>query len=311
MTRISRVKKLQPLQLAVSSLYTAPRAPFLLATRTISATATVRNSNGSSSTKSTEWVRGKLWKGEAPGAEDPYTQRSQAEDTTLSSLPRETLHHLEAEGGDAREQQHIPYPLRESRLVLPARRSEAETPGEVQSTSAGYVPAETIDELEVVAPLNKWWDQPGHWGAESDFKGFGASGRISEREVVEVYLRQAVVEMLALKGEGVFGEWALKKWRAGGRAELNEALAVAIDVAEGGAATLRGASAKGLVDRLTGKMSEAEQPVASERVSVEEAREMIKAWEDGWKDIVLDDSAKFAVCVARVAPPSNVVGFRD
>ena len=230
-------------------------------------------------------LRSKLWKGgDAPGPEDPYTQRPEPEDPA-SNLPQEAAQ----QSRSARDR--TPRPVRETRLAMPPRRTEATTEKEVGSLDPHYEPAKSIDDLVEVEPLDKWWDQPGHWGPESQFQGFGRAVKVLEKEVVEVYLRRAVVEVLALKQAGKLSEWATKKWAEGSRAALNAALETPITVGEGASASL-GGDAAAVVEQLTREADEAE---VSESISMEEAQEMIKAWDPSWKDIVLDNEAKFAV----------------
>lgn len=274
MARIPRMRRLQSLPLAVPSQCAANR-PSFAAARAISTTSP-------SQSKNTEWIRGKLWKGEAPGPADPYTQRMEPE--TLSNLPEEALE-------SRPRQDKTPAAVRDSRLTLPSRRTEATTEKELQSSDPTYVPATEAEGLEEIGPLSTWWEQPGHWGEESVFKGFGSTDKVVEKEVLEVYLRRAVVEALALQQTGVFSEWATKKWSEGGsRTELEQALALQVEVQDG-KATLKG-DASSVVETLTSESQEAESMT---RISVEEAKEMAKSWDASWKDIALDDSLRFAV----------------
>jgi hypothetical protein len=207
------------------------------------------------------------------------------EPETLSNLPEEAFENRP-------RQDKTPAVVRDSRLALPSRRTEAPTEKELQSADPTYVPATDAEGLEEIGVLSTWWEQPGHWGEESTFKGFGSTEKIVEKEVLEVYLRRAVVEALALQQTGVFSEWATKKWSEGGsRNELEQALALQVEVQDG-KATLKG-DASSVVEVLTNESSEAE---ATSRVSVEEAKEMIKSWDPSWKSIALDNSLRFAVC---------------
>ncbi|KAH6605960.1 ribosomal l50 [Trichoderma cornu-damae] len=270
----ARRLRLRPLQPAAPS-QCAARRPCFAAARAMSTT-------GPSQSKNTEWIRAKLWKGEAPGPADPYTQRPEAE--TQSNLPEEALE-------SRPRQDKTPAAVRDSRLTLPPRRTEAATEKELQSSDPAYVPATEAEGLEEIGPLSTWWEQPGHWGEESAFKGFGSTDRVAEREVVEVCLRRAVVEALALQQTGVFPEWATKKWSEGGsRNELEQALALQVEVRDG-KATLKG-DASSVAEALT---SESQETEPATRISVEEAKEMIKSWDPSWKNIALDNSLRFAL----------------
>ena len=275
MPRIPRVRGLQSLRRAGSCSAAPSRAPFAF-TRAIS-TTTPGQAGG---------LRGKLWKGgDSPGPEDPYTQRPEPEDP--SNLPREAVE--QARSGGIRDK--TPRPVRETRLAMPHKRTEATAEKEIGSLDPHYEPATTIEDLVEVEPLEKWWEQPGHWGAESQFQGFGRADKVVDKEIVEVYLRRAVVEVLALKQAGKLSEWATKKWAEGPRVALNAALETSITVGDDGSASV-GGDAAAVVEQLTGEIDGAE---VLERISLEEAQEMIKAWDRSWKDIVLDNEAKFAV----------------
>ncbi|KAH8128931.1 hypothetical protein FP744_10007622 [Trichoderma asperellum] len=274
MARITRMRRLQSLQLSLPSQCAANR-PSFAAARAISTTSPSQGKN-------TEWIRGKLWKGEAPGPADPYTQRMEPE--TQSNLPEEALE-------SRPRQDKTPAAVRDTRLALPYRRSEAPTEKEVQASDPTYVPATEAEGLEEIGALSTWWEQPGHWGEESVFKGFGSSEKVVEKEVLEVYLRRAVVEALALQQTGAFSEWATKKWSEGAsRNELEQALALQVEVQDG-KATLKG-DVSSVVEALTSELPEAE---STEKISVEEAKEMIKSWDPSWKNIVLDNSLRFAL----------------
>lgn len=273
MPRIPRVRGLQSLQLAIAPSSAPTRASFAAA-RTLSTTCAARGKN-------TEWVRGKLWKGEAPGPEDPYTQRPEPEDP--SNLPEEALEYQP-------RQDKTPSAVRNSRLALPLRRSEATTEKELKSVDPTYIPATNVQDLEEIGALNTWWDQPGHWGEENEFRGFGSSEKLIEKEVLEVYLRRALVEALSLQGASSSSSWATQKWSKGSRSDLDQALALQIEVQDG-KATLKG-DASAVVQSLN---SEAETLEASENISVDEAKEMVKTWDSAWKDVVVDDHMKFAV----------------
>ncbi|KAF5130266.1 hypothetical protein E5D57_006604 [Metarhizium anisopliae] len=273
MSRITRVRRLASLQLAIATPSSAPRAPFV-ACRAVSTTRAARSKN-------TEWVRTKLWKGEAPGLEDPYTQRPEPEDP--SNLPEEALEFQP-------RTDKTPAAVLESRLTLPPKRTEAASEKELTSSDPTYVPATEAEGLEEIGTLNTWWDQEGHWGEESEFRGFGSAEKVVDKDVVEVYLRQAVVEALALRETGAFSQWATKKWREGPRSELDQVLAAEIQV-QGSQASLKGDVAA-IAQNLTAESDEME---AMERIRPEEAREMLKTWDASWKGLVLDDQLKFAL----------------
>lgn len=229
--------------------------------------------------KNTDWVRKKLWQGEAPGPADPYTQRVETEKS--SNLPEEAL--------DYQPRDRTPLALRNSRIALPPRRTEAATEKELESTDPSYVPAESIEDLGEVSSLKSWWDQPGHWGEESEFKGFASTEKVAERDIIEVYLRRAFVEVLALQETGAFSEWGTKKWREGSRSDVDAALAAELSV-QNGNASLKG-DAAAIADSLTTDVEDA----SVTRISNEEAGELIKTWDASWQEVALNDQVKFAV----------------
>ncbi|OAA50619.1 Ribosomal protein L50, mitochondria [Metarhizium rileyi] len=273
MPRLPHLRSLTSRLATATPSPTPYRTPFA-ACRAISTTRVTRGKN-------TEWVRGKLWKDEAPGSEDPYTQRAEPEDP--SNLPEEALRFQH-------RPDKTPRPVLESRLTLPPKRTEAVSEKEVNSSDPTYVPATEAEGLEEIGALNTWWDQDGHWGEESEFRGFGSPEKIVDKDVVEVYLRQAVVEALALRETGAFPEWATKKWREGPRSELDQVLAVDVQV-QGSQPLLKG-DVSAIVQNLTAEDNEMK---TTEKIFPEEAREMVKTWDASWKNIVLDDQLKFAL----------------
>ncbi|OAA79121.1 Ribosomal protein L50, mitochondria [Akanthomyces lecanii RCEF 1005] len=282
MPRISWVKGMQSLHRA-SSAASRRTAASAFTARHISTTPT------RSSTKNTEWVRSKLWKdGDAPGAADPYTQRPEdvPEDSAVTRLPREAL-----EGTDPADKR--PLAVRRSRLPFPATRNEAATPKEVGATDAAYEPATSLEDLTEMGTLSDWWDQPGHWSELDQFKAFASTEKVTDKATIEVYYRRALVEVLALQKTGALGEWATQKWAEGSRADLDAALAAEIVTQDGGA-VLKGEAAA--IASSLKQTTEAETEVTRpERISSEEAAEMIKAWDPSWKEIAVNDQMKFAL----------------
>lgn len=268
------MRRLQSLQFAATQACASQRSSFILA-RGLSTTNAAQGKN-------TDWVRKKLWQGEAPGAADPYTQR--VETAQSSNLPEEALDYQPRED-------RTPLAVRNSRIALPPKRTEAATEKELESMDPSYVPAESIEDLGEVSSLKSWWDQPGHWGEESEFKGFASTDKVVERDAIEVYLRRAFVEVLALQETGAFSEWGTKKWREGSRSDVDAALATELTV-QNGNASLKG-NAAAIADSLTSDVEDA----SVTRISNEEAGELIKTWDASWQEVALNDQVKFAVSV--------------
>lgn len=186
-------------------------------------------------------------------------------------------------------------------LVLPPEMAWAERADRVKD--AEYVPAETSEGLEEVGGVIGWWEEEGHWAASNDFAGFfGPVERVAESEVLEVAARRALVEALALREQGG-GRMTARTWERGGRRELDRVLGMEIDVAEGGEAALKGdtaAVAEAVRGKTEGEVAAEEAAAAGESFDLhkEEARELLKTWDDGWKNASLEDPLlKFAVGV--------------
>jgi hypothetical protein len=155
-----------------------------------------------------------------------------------------------------------------------------------------YTPALTIEELEEIPPFSKWWDQPEHWGKESEFRSFGKAEKEVERAIIEVQVRRAVVEVLSLQQENKLAEQLVKKWPAGSREALEQTLAVEI-VGADGQFSLQG-DVSSVVSHLTQDAAGSSEE-GSPSVTLEEAAEITKKWDAKWKEIKVNDEIKFAV----------------
>ncbi|PHH66490.1 hypothetical protein CDD81_6965 [Ophiocordyceps australis] len=171
--------------------------------------------------------------------------------------------------------------------LLP-RRYETDNEYNVEVIDPTYVRATKAFELERTVPPRLWWNQKGYWGPESQFKAFTYATKLEDNAQMEVYLRRAVIELLALHKTGLYAELAFKKWRVGGKKHLNQALSVGVDVVDG-KAQLTG-DVLAVVNSLQHAVEESEAP---ERMAINEARQVLKAWDSSWKSLVVDDSMKF------------------
>ncbi|CEI60486.1 hypothetical protein FVEN_g6615 [Fusarium venenatum] len=270
MPRIPRVGAFASLPSAVAPIN---RIPFVA--RATFSTSTPVNALGNKA----QWIRKQLWKGDAPGAEDPYNERPEPEQPT--NLPDEAKELLSVD--------RRPSPVRNTRLVLPPSNSEALTENEIGAVDTGYTPATSLEDLEEIDTLKTWWEQPGHWGEESEFQGFGKADRVKDQVVLEVYLRQALVEALSYQQRGLLEEYAVKKWPLGNRAHLDRTLSAGI-LFENGKAQLS-SHFRIVTEKL--KAREAEERV---EISADEAQQMVNALDPSWKTVTLDnDHLKFAV----------------
>lgn len=313
MPRIPRTGTLAPLRLATAPPFSSTR-PCFAASRAVSSTRAAQAENSS-------WLRKKLWRGEAPGPADPYTERPATEN--VSNLPDEALEPRPQQWPQSQpepETNKTPSPW-ETRLVLPPKRTEAMVQKEIEASDPTYVPATDMQGLEEIPTLKNWWDLPGHWGEESEFRGFGAAEKVTANPLVEVYLRAAVIEALVLKHTGKLGRSAGHKWCDGDASALRRALAINMRV-KWGELWLEGDvySLSQTIDPLrepapvsvekkkkTPVHAEAESP-PPEKVSLQEAKLMIGNWGQPWKKIILDDQLKFAVspnCPLKPSPPQE------
>ncbi|EMR68226.1 hypothetical protein UCREL1_4759 [Eutypa lata UCREL1] len=194
----------------------------------------------------------------------------------------------------------------------PPPRSRAARPDEVPD--AGYVPATTADGLRSVGGLDRWWDAPDHW--RGDFVGFRPKRRTTDPALLEVAVRRAVVEALALRRAGredeLVGVWPL----ADGPEEVRRLLAaVELRVSrDGGAGEVQlGGDVDAVLESLRWRdesevvqeaLVEGEADVASASttprkktgLSAAGAEKYREGWDKSWKNVPLDDSRiKFAV----------------
>ncbi|KAG6028331.1 hypothetical protein E4U19_001571 [Claviceps sp. Clav32 group G5] len=304
MARISRMRRLASLPFA--SPTPSSTRPSLAACRTaISTPSTTRAA-------STGWFGKKLWKGESSGPKDAHTQLA-----APSNLPDEALERLPADS--------VPEAILRSRLSLPPKLREVTPEADAAADDATYVPATDISELVETSPLNTWWDQPGHWGEESEFRGFASVEKVTDKSVMEVYLRQATIEALSLRQQQKSlpsaARWVTKKWREVSRSDLDQILAAELVVQNGQASVglgdaaliaqrlvVEGAKAKAEVqDEAQAQADVKDESIEVEiyedaetngvaaRITPEEAQVMVKAWDASWKDLVVDEQLKFAI----------------
>lgn len=274
---IARVRRLSTRHFAHAlTQQTTTRQSFALS-RGIATTCAARGNN-------TDWLRKKIWQGDAPGAADPYTQRP---DDVNSAAASET--NLPDEALEMHHEQPVPEAILDSRISLPPRRSETMAERNVAAADPSYVPATTMDGLQHIAPISQWWEQPGNWGEESAFQAFASAEKVTNAAAVEVYLRRALVEALALQQTGALEQWATLKWREGGRADLDAALAVEISIQDGVA------SIKGDAAAVAESVTSGAETVEGGKVAADEAQAIVAGWDASWKEAVLDDQIKFAV----------------
>lgn len=192
-------------------------------------------------------------------------------------------------------------------IVIPPEFSYAPAPG----AAGDYVPAKSAEGLEEVGGLEGWWDVEGHLTDADRLRVFSERGeKVTDPGVLEVLIRQAVVEGLVVQGK-VGGEMLTARWGATGKDGMSRTAGVEVVVSEAGDVTLTG-DLSGVLSGLkesaeaqpaqeaVSEQETAEQEAAAEQaeelLTAEEAKEMIKSWDRAWRKVPLTDpSLKFAV----------------
>ncbi|KAG5944338.1 hypothetical protein E4U59_007319 [Claviceps monticola] len=312
MARISRMRRFASLPFA--SPTPSSTRPSLAACRTAISTPNTTRA------VSTGLLGKNTWKDEPSGSKDAHTPLA-----APSNLPDEALERLPTGS--------LPEAILRCRLALPPKLMEVTPEEDLAADDATYVPATDISELVETSPLSTWWDQPGHWGEESKFRGFASVEKVTDKRVMEVYLRQATIEALSLRQQQdslpFAAGWATKKWREVSRSDLDQILAAELVVQNGQASVGLGDAAL-IAQRLVVEEAKAETETETEieaeaeaeaeaevqdeaesveaeihevaetngvaaRITPEEAQGMAKAWDASWKDLVLDEQLKFAI----------------
>lgn len=174
----------------------------------------------------------------------------------------------------------------ETDLVLPpTERTKAPRPEELDESE--YAAAASAAGLPVVGGLKGWFAQDDHWGPSKNFVGFASETKVTDSAQLELCVRRAVLEALAVRSAGVEG-LLVESWRADGGWERALGLGVKVD-AEGNA-TVEG-DARGVLEGLAG-----DQGAREEMMPAEQAREILQMTNKDWKQVSLQDSRlKFAV----------------
>lgn len=196
----------------------------------------------------------------------------------------------------------------ETDLVLPpSDLAVAQREDELEADGVSYEPAETAHGLEVVGGLGGWFERDEHWGASKRYAGFAPSQRVTDSSLLELNVRRAVAEALAVAaaGAGASDKAPLLTglWERGGREEAERALGLRLEVRGDGAVGVVAADAEGVVQGLRwdpeapdASVAKAGDEVGAQQFSPDEAREIVQSWAQGWKNISLHDvQLKFAV----------------
>lgn len=218
----------------------------------------------------------------------------------ISSTPcfralRPSAQDLAAEEADAVN--HIEK-KRSTRLPLPPKQTIADTEEEIAAADPSYTPATSIAELESIAPIKSWWQQPGHWDSKNEFSGFGVAARqkITDPSLVKVMLRRAVLEVEALKKTGQYDALKFKRWAVGGKKEMKRTM-----VSE-----LTPELTEAIATSLTAEESvEGNHGVAAP--STEMAASALQSLDVSWMKAAVDDETKFVVrTLSKLSTPVTI-----
>lgn len=205
-------------------------------------------------------------------------------------------------------------PRVETDLVLPPEDVEvAQRADELEADGVRYEPADSAHGLEVVGGLGGWFERDEHWGASARrYAGFAPTHRVADPALLELNVRRAVAEALAVAaasaaaGGSSSGDKApllTGLWERGEREDAERALGLRLEVRGDGAVGVVAADAEGVVGALrwdpdapASSAAAAGEEVGRQQFSPDEAREIVQTWDEGWKKISLHDAQlKFAV----------------
>lgn len=216
---------------------------------------------------------------------------------------------LEAYDPDAADAEALALEI-DTDLVLPPEDVEvAPREDELAADGVAYRPADTAHGLEVVGGLGGWFERDEHWGASKRYAGFAPTRRVADPALLELSVRRAVAEALAVAAAAATAAVSDKAplltglWERGGREDAERALGLRLEVREDGAVGVVAADAEGVVRALRWDPEASESSVAApgeevgkQQFSPDEAREIVQSWDEGWKKISLHDAQlKFAV----------------
>ncbi|KAK0388105.1 hypothetical protein NLU13_4349 [Sarocladium strictum] len=174
---------------------------------------------------------------------------------------------------------------RRTRLKLPPKQTIADTEAEIAAADPTYTPATSMADLEPLPQMKTWWNQPGNWGPESQFSGFGVDSRqkITDPSLVKVMLKRAVLEVQALQQSGQYDALKFKRWAIGGKEELDRVMKGELTPEE--SATV----AAGLQAETADQNS---TPIVP---PLEEAEAAVQSWGIDWMSLTLNDETKFVI----------------
>ncbi|KAI1267916.1 ribosomal subunit 39S-domain-containing protein [Xylariaceae sp. FL1019] len=192
------------------------------------------------------------------------------------------------EGAEEYEETWSPY-------ATPIELRDASRPADIADVE--YKPATDGSKLETVGGVAKWWDAEDNWHSSGNFVSFRPKEKITDAKLLEVNVRRAVVEALALKQTGgedrLLGLWNTDVPK--------EDLIKMLGVEVRSDATI-GSDAQAVAEMLEFKPMEVSLEEGSafdaqaEAIGAEEAQEIVESWDQSWKSVQLTDPRlRFAV----------------
>ncbi|KAI0155107.1 ribosomal subunit 39S-domain-containing protein [Xylariaceae sp. FL1272] len=192
------------------------------------------------------------------------------------------------EGAEEYEETWTPY-------VVPQELRDASSPADIADVD--YKPATDGSKLETVGGVAKWWDAEDHWHSSGNFVSFRPKEKITDAALLEINVRRAVVEALALRQSGgedkLLGLWNTDVPKE----DLMKMLGVEVK----SDATI-GGDAQAVAEMLEFKPVEVSLEegsvfdAAPETIGAEEAKEIVESWDQSWKSVQLaDPRLRFAV----------------
>ncbi|KAJ0159064.1 hypothetical protein CTA2_10376 [Colletotrichum tanaceti] len=245
-------------------------------------------------------LRKALWKGEAPGPDDPYAneasqvlRQKQLESELAEAEAELAVYEAEAQDYASTQKSGRQREKVVTRLTSKIKNPRTYAPTVKELEKQGYTPAQSVEGLEEIGGLDGWWDQEGRWGEESRYVAFARGGKVLDAHVCEALVRQAVVEALAVertRKDRLTGAWA-----KGDRESFDRAMQVRLALQEDGSLALEGDA--DVVTAISGISTiEPSDAEVEDYLTPEEAKESSEQWDPSWKSASLEDvQLKFAV----------------
>lgn len=305
MRRIARIQRPSAAitQCLQASSASAPQhAAVCRAAAAASTTTTTRGPREFSTTpqRSFHGSRTREDKPKVEAVEEAATEAAQASTEAEARLaPEEFLDAYDAEAAALRVDTDLALPPEEITLA-----PRADT---VEEAERDYTPAEHAQGLEVVGGLKGWFERDDHWGGSKRYAGFVPTHKVQDPALLELSVRRAVVEALAVSSRDD-AELLTGLWERGEKEDAVRVLGLGIQVAEDGSTKLVGdveGAVKGLRwdPEAPGSSASLDEEVGKQRFTAEEASEIVKTWDNTWKTISLRDvRLKFAVCATSSHP---------